>query len=147
MNNTHIKIEQGANGDEPRSFRGILLKMYTNWARMNGLSWTVQEEDTFVLVTIDEDVYGKLCDESGVHRLTRISPLDSRGRRYTSFCRVSVYGEEIITVSWDNQVRSYILHPNKAVKEHKHGYEVLGDDEVQRVLEGEIQLINPLAVF
>ncbi len=100
-NNAIITIHPGAGGTESQDWAQMLYRMYTMWAEKN--NFKLEELDY-----LDGDVagiksvtfrisgaysYGYLKCESGVHRLVRISPFDSGGRRHTSFASVEVIPE------------------------------------------------------
>lgn len=94
-----LQITPGAGGTESNDWAGILMRMYIMWGEANGCK--VREVDFqpgdvagVKSVTLEFDgpfAYGKLKSEIGVHRLVRISPFDSGGRRHTSFASVFVY--------------------------------------------------------
>ena len=96
-----IEIHPGAGGTESCDWAMMLYRMYTRWANANG--YTVQELDYLdgdeaglksVTFLISGDfAYGYMKCEKGVHRLVRISPFDSGGRRHTSFASVEVLPE------------------------------------------------------
>ena len=79
----------------------MLYRMYTRWANSNG--YTLKELDyldgeeaglkSVTFLVSGENAYGYLNSENGVHRLVRISPFDSGGRRHTSFASVEVLPE------------------------------------------------------
>ena len=79
----------------------MLYRMYTRWATSNNytlkeLDYLDGEEAGLKSVTFSvsgENAYGYLKSENGVHRLVRISPFDSGGRRHTSFASVEVLPE------------------------------------------------------
>ncbi len=79
----------------------MLYRMYTRWAfkagyKVEELDYLEAEEAGIKSVTFDvigENAYGYLKGEMGVHRLVRISPFDSGGRRHTSFASVEVLPE------------------------------------------------------
>lgn len=94
-----LQINPGAGGTESNDWAGILMRMYIMWGEANG--YKVREVDFQAgevagvkSVTLEFDgplAYGYLKSENGVHRLVRISPFDSGGRRHTSFASVYVY--------------------------------------------------------
>ncbi|MFT4833277.1 MAG: peptide chain release factor 2 [Marinoscillum sp.] len=94
-----LQITPGAGGTESNDWAGILMRMYIMWGEANG--YKVREVDFQAgdvagvkSVTLEFDgplAYGYLKSENGVHRLVRISPFDSGGRRHTSFASVYVY--------------------------------------------------------
>ncbi len=97
--NAMIEINPGAGGTESNDWAEILYRMYVMWGESKGFkvkqvnyqpgdvagikSATIEFEGDFA--------YGQLKSESGVHRLVRISPFDSGGRRHTSFASVFAY--------------------------------------------------------
>lgn len=100
-NNAIISLHAGAGGTEAMDWASMLLRMYTRWCENNGyevktLDFLPGEEAGVKSVTlhiIGENAYGYLKAEKGVHRLVRISPFDSSGRRHTSFVSLDVMPE------------------------------------------------------
>ncbi|ELR69104.1 Peptide chain release factor 2 [Fulvivirga imtechensis AK7] len=94
-----LEINPGAGGTESQDWADILNRMYIMWGESQGYSVkqvSYQPGDTAGIksATLEIDgpfAYGKLKSEIGVHRLVRISPFDSGGRRHTSFASVYVY--------------------------------------------------------
>lgn len=94
-----LEINPGAGGTESNDWASILMRMYIMWGEKNGYKVTeVDHQEGEVAgiksVTLQFDgplAYGFLKSETGVHRLVRISPFDSNGRRHTSFASVYVY--------------------------------------------------------
>lgn len=88
-------------GTESQDWAEMLYRMYTKWANGNG--YTLKELDyldgeeaglkSVTFLVSGENAYGYLKSENGVHRLVRISPFDSGGRRHTSFASVEVLPE------------------------------------------------------
>lgn len=109
-NNAILTIHPGAGGTESQDWAEMLYRMYTRWAEKNGyevkeLDYLEGEEAGLKSVTfeiIGENAYGYIKSEMGVHRLVRISPFDSGGRRHTSFASVEVLPE--ITDDIDIQI-------------------------------------------
>lgn len=230
--NAIMSINSGAGGTEAQDWAEMLLRMYLRWAEQKGFQTTIidyQPGDEAgiksVSLTIeggDGYAYGYAKAEVGIHRLVRLSPFDSSGRRHTSFASIFVYPEvdddiEIevnekdlridtyrssgaggqhvnktdsavrIThlptgivvqcqnersqhknksmamkylksrlyerilneqnekrneinktkkdIAWGSQIRSYVLHPYKMVKDHRTNYET---SDANRVLDGNI---------
>ena len=99
--NAYVTIHAGAGGTEACDWAEMLLRMYLMWAESHRFKTHVQDREDggaagiqTATVHIQGDyVYGYLRGESGVHRLVRISPYDSAGRRQTSFASVDVLPE------------------------------------------------------
>jgi len=100
-NNAIITMHPGAGGTESQDWVQMLYRMYMKWANSNGfavkeLDYLDGDEAGIKSVTFEvsgENAYGYLKSEMGVHRLVRISPFDSGGRRHTSFASVEVLPE------------------------------------------------------
>ena len=101
INNAIITLHPGAGGTEAQDWVEMLYRMYTRWANANG--YKVEELDylpgdeagikSVTFLVSGDYAYGYLKGEQGVHRLVRISPFDSGGRRHTSFASVEVLPE------------------------------------------------------
>jgi len=105
-NNAILELHPGAGGTESQDWGSMLLRMYTRWAEKKGfkvetLDYLPGDEAGIKSVTLaikGHNAYGYLKAEKGVHRLVRISPFDSSGRRHTSFVSCEVmpeFNEEI----------------------------------------------------
>ena len=100
-NNAILTIHPGAGGTEAQDWAEMLYRMYTRWATKSGykveeLDYLEGDEAGLKSVTFEvsgENAYGYLKGEMGVHRLVRISPFDSGGRRHTSFASLEVLPE------------------------------------------------------
>ena len=100
-NNAIVTIHPGAGGTESQDWAEMLYRMYSRWATKNSyevkeLDYLEGEEAGLKSVTfeiIGENAYGYMKCEMGVHRLVRISPFDSNGRRHTSFASIEVLPE------------------------------------------------------
>lgn len=100
-NNAILELHPGAGGTESQDWASMLLRMYTRWAEDHGyqvetLDYLPGEEAGVKSVTLlikGHNAYGYLKAEKGVHRLVRISPFDSSGRRHTSFVSCNVMPE------------------------------------------------------
>ncbi len=218
-NNAIFSINAGAGGLEAQDWAEMLLRMYLRFFEKKGYKADItdyqpDEEGGIKSVTVfveGDYAYGWLRSEIGIHRLVRISPFDSGGRRHTSFCSVFVFPElsdevdveindkdlkvdtyrasgaggqhinktdsairithlptntvvscqsersqhknratamkqlkarlyelertkkeqeasaiagEKMEIGWGSQIRSYVLHPYRMVKDHRTGYEV-----------------------
>ncbi|MCK5073087.1 MAG: peptide chain release factor 2 [Bacteriovoracaceae bacterium] len=229
-NNAIVSINAGAGGTESCDWAQMLFRMITRWAERRNFKHKVLDlqsgdsagiKSATVLVEGNFS-YGLLKSEAGVHRLVRISPFDSQGRRHTSFAsifvspevdddieieieekdlRIDVYrsggagGQSVNTtdsavrithfpskivvtcqnersqyqnrvqamkvlrsrlyemeiekrkeeqaqfesgkkeIAWGSQIRSYVLHPYKMVKDHRTDCEV---GSAERVLDGDL---------
>ena len=101
QNNAIVSLHPGAGGTESQDWAAMLLRMYSRWAEEQGFKvefWDYQadpeagiKDATFLVKGLN--AYGYLKAERGVHRLVRISPFDSSGRRHTSFASVEVLPE------------------------------------------------------
>ncbi len=97
-NNVILELHPGAGGTESQDWAQMLYRMYLRWSESKGYKTTLldyQEGDeaglkSCTLLIEGYMVYGYLKAEKGVHRLVRISPFDSSGRRHTSFASVDI---------------------------------------------------------
>ena len=107
-NNAILTFHAGAGGTEAQDWTQMLYRMYNMWADRHG--YTVKLMDyldgdeagikSATIMIEGENAYGFLKSEHGIHRLVRISPFDSSGRRHTSFSAVEVIPE----ISDDNEI-------------------------------------------
>ena len=237
--NAFLEINSGAGGTESNDWAEMLLRMYLMWAEKKGLKAEIIDKvdgeeagvKSVVVQISGEYAYGLLKNETGTHRLVRISPFNANGKRQTSFAgvfcypevnedieininpadlRIDVYrssgagGQHVnktesavrIThiptgivcasqmqrsqlqnrenamkqlksklyelelkkqnaekqatedaksdISWGNQIRNYVLHPYKMVKDLRSGFEV---GNAQAVLDGELdEIINSVLI-
>ena len=101
VNNAIVNLHPGAGGTESCDWVGMLLRMYGRWAEKRGFKFEILdildgEEAGVKSVTFQvsgENAFGYLRSEKGIHRLVRISPFDSGGRRHTSFASCDVMPE------------------------------------------------------
>ncbi|MBU5467785.1 peptide chain release factor 2 [Virgibacillus sp. MSJ-26] len=100
-NNAIVELHPGAGGTESQDWASILLRMYQRWCehknyKVETLDYLPGDEAGVKSVTLlvkGYNAYGYLKSEKGVHRLVRISPFDSSGRRHTSFVSCDVTPE------------------------------------------------------
>jgi peptide chain release factor 2 len=93
-----MTIFSGAGGDDAEDFSAILFRMYQKYAAKQGWGWEVIHSNEnnhggFRNITVEitgKNIYGILKNESGVHRLVRISPFNAKKLRHTSFSMVEV---------------------------------------------------------
>lgn len=90
-NIAYISVSAGAGGDDAKDWAGMLIRMYSRYAERRG--WRKCLVDDNVLEVKGEGTYERLKDESGVHRLVRISPFDAKKLRHTSFALVEILPE------------------------------------------------------
>jgi len=99
--NAIVTIHAGAGGTEAQDWAEMLLRMYLRWSERKKYTTGIidfQPGDEAgvksVTFTLEgEYAYGYAKAEAGIHRLVRISPFDTGGRRHTSFASVFVYPE------------------------------------------------------
>ncbi len=99
--NALVSLHAGAGGTEAQDWAGMLFRMYARWAEDHDYDLEVLdlldgEEAGIKTVSFrvgGPNAYGYLRSEHGVHRLVRISPFDSSGRRHTSFASCEVLPE------------------------------------------------------
>lgn len=110
-NNAIISIHAGSGGTDAQDWAEMLLRMYTRWSDTKGYKVKILDYQdateggikSATLLIEGENAYGYLKNEKGVHRIVRISPFDSSGRRHTSFASLDVIPEmdDNITVDID----------------------------------------------
>ena len=107
--NAILAFHPGAGGTEAQDWAQMLYRMYTRWAERHDFTYQILdyldgEEAGIKSATIairGENAYGYLKSEMGVHRLVRVSPFDSSGRRHTSFASLEVMPEFNDTIEID----------------------------------------------
>ena len=100
-NNAMVSFQAGAGGTEAQDWCQMLFRMYGQWATKHGFKFTTVDFldgdeaglKSATVVIEGENAYGYLKGEMGVHRLVRVSPFDSSGRRHTSFASLEVMPE------------------------------------------------------
>lgn len=100
-NNAIISVHAGSGGTEAMDWAEMIFRMYNRWCEKRGFKARLMDmnDDTeagiksATLLVEGDYAYGYLKNEKGVHRLVRISPFDSSGRRHTSFASLDVTPE------------------------------------------------------
>ena len=100
-NNAILTFHAGAGGTEAQDWAEMLFRMYNRWGERHGykvstldyLDGDVAGIKSATILVEGENAYGYLKGEMGIHRLVRVSPFDSSGRRHTSFASVEVMPE------------------------------------------------------
>jgi peptide chain release factor 2 len=117
-----VEINPGAGGTESQDWADMLNRMYIMWGEKAGYKVSqvdYQSGDVAGIksATIEIDgpfAYGKLKSEIGVHRLVRISPFDSNGRRHTSFASIFVYPVVDNTINIEINPADIELHTSRS---------------------------------
>ena len=99
--NAVLTFHAGAGGTEAQDWAEMLFRMYNRWGERHGykvstldyLDGDVAGIKSATILVEGENAYGYLKGEMGIHRLVRVSPFDSSGRRHTSFASVEVMPE------------------------------------------------------
>ncbi len=111
----YMTIQAGEGGTDAADFAEMLMRMYLRWCELN--DYKVEEIDrsngeeagirNVTLHISGPYAYGYLKGETGNHRLVRISPFDSQGRRHTAFAAVDVIpdidAEHEIDIDWEDK--------------------------------------------
>jgi peptide chain release factor 2 len=93
-----VTVRSGAGGTDSQDWAEMLLRMYLRWSERRGFEVEMKEASegeeagikSATFIAKGENAYGLFAAERGVHRLVRISPFDSQGRRHTAFAQVDV---------------------------------------------------------
>ena len=99
--NAILTFHAGSGGTEAQDWAEMLFRMYNRWGERKGykvstldyLEGDVAGIKSATILVEGENAYGYLHGEMGIHRLVRVSPFDSSGRRHTSFASVEVMPE------------------------------------------------------
>ena len=125
-----VTIQAGEGGTDAADFADMLLRMYARWAETNGYKAELVDQSpgeeagirNATLRLAGDHPFGHLKGETGNHRLVRISPFDSAGRRHTAFAAVDVtpdFGDdEPIEIDWGKDVREDTYRASGAGGQH-----------------------------
>jgi peptide chain release factor 2 len=128
--NAFVTVQAGEGGTDSSDWAEMLLRMYLRWAEEHGYKTEILERSDAEIAGIRNStiairgdyIFGYLKGETGNHRLIRISPFDSAGRRHTSFAAVDVtpeLGDDIlIDIDWDSDVREDTYRAGGAGGQH-----------------------------
>jgi peptide chain release factor 2 len=128
--NAFLSIQAGEGGTDASDWAEMLLRMYQRWCEQRGFDSELleisQAEEAGIrsatLAIRGDYAYGYLKGETGNHRLIRVSPFDSAGRRQTSFAAVDVIPEADedfeIEINWDQDVREDTYRAGGAGGQH-----------------------------
>lgn len=126
----YLTVQAGEGGTDSADWAQMLLRMYARWGERNNfkveeidISYAEEAGIRNATIQIQGDyVYGYLKGETGNHRLIRISPFDSAGRRHTAFAAVDVtpvLDDNIeIDINWDKDVREDTYRSSGAGGQH-----------------------------
>lgn len=100
-NDCYLEIHAGSGGDDAKDFAAMIYRMYLRWLEKNSYEYKVIDSHdaeitgykSVIIKAIGLYAFAYLKSEDGIHRLVRISPFNSEGKRQTSFVAVSVYAE------------------------------------------------------
>ena len=100
-NNAILSLHAGAGGTEACDWVSMLLRMYTRWADARGYSTQILDYlpgdeagvKSVTMEVVGDAAYGYLKSEKGIHRLVRLSPFDTAGKRHTSFASCDIMPE------------------------------------------------------
>ncbi len=127
--NAILSLHAGAGGTEAQDWAEMLLRMYLRWADAKGFKTKIIDQlpgdvagvKSVSMLVEGLNAYGFLKAERGVHRLVRISPFDSSGRRHTSFASLDVMPEiddEVDVVIADDDIRVDTFRASGAGGQH-----------------------------
>ena len=123
--NCYLEIHPGAGGTEACDWANMLFRMYAMYCDKNGYTYKIIEEQkgeeagikSVTMLISGYYPYGYFKSEIGVHRLVRISPFDSNGKRHTSFASVSIVPEVSKDINIDikeNDLKIDVYHSSGA---------------------------------
>jgi peptide chain release factor 2 len=126
----YITVQAGEGGTDSSDWAEMLLRMFIRWSELRGYKAEMLERSdaeeagirNATVVIRGQYVFGYLKGETGNHRLIRISPFDSAGRRHTSFAAVDVTpelnDEFDVDINWDKDVREDTYRASGAGGQH-----------------------------
>lgn len=117
-----LEIHPGAGGTESQDWAEMLYRMYNRFCARHNYKFSIldyQDGDvagikSVTVVISGELAYGYLKGERGVHRLVRISPFDSSGRRHTSFASVEIFPKFDEDVTIDIDAKDLVIETKRA---------------------------------
>ncbi len=123
--NCYLEIHPGAGGTESCDWASMLSRMYIRFCEKEGYKYDIIESQkgeeaglkSFTMYIKGIYAYGYLKNESGVHRLVRISPFDSNARRHTSFASVLItpeYNQDINIEIKESDLKIDVYHSSGA---------------------------------
>lgn len=145
-----LTIRAGAFGEDSQEWVKMLVRMYSQWGASHNYKVHTLEIDHSSKIEISGDwAYGSMRSEIGVHRLVRISPFDTEGRRLACFASVMVapdigepdkgddkaFEDYKKRTKWGSQTRSYVMHPYQQVSDLRTEYKT---SDVAGVLDGNL---------
>lgn len=151
MEKVYLLVESCNSSDEATLSASLVVRMLLKWAEFNNFTHTVIKEKStgvggYESMTVEitgENAYKYFEREHGIHRITRISPVDSQARRHTTFTTVNLWkeGGQKPDGTLNEPIRSYILHPyTRAVDERTS----VDTEDVHSVLNGDLKLFYPI---
>ena len=145
-NNAFLSIHSGAGGTEACDWTEMLFRMFTRWAERKGFSYSIldllEAEGGIKSITLQingDYSFGYLKGESGIHRLVRISPFDSGGRRHTSFA--SVHASPVIDDDIDVDIKPEDIRVDTYRAQGAGGQHVNKTDSAVRITHLETGLV------
>ena len=128
--NAYMTVQAGEGGTDSADFAQMLMRMYARWAdehdiKVDLLDESPGEEAGIRSATLHfkgDYAFGFLKGETGNHRLVRISPFDSAGRRHTAFAAVDVTpdldDENVVEIDWAKDIREDVYRASGAGGQH-----------------------------
>lgn len=126
----YMTVQAGEGGTDSADFAQMLMRMYARWADLHDIKVELLDESpgeeagirNATLHFAGDYAFGFLKGETGNHRLVRISPFDSAGRRHTAFAAVDVTpdldDENIVEIDWAKDIREDVYRASGAGGQH-----------------------------